>query len=153
MLSPSTCVQLRNPKDCSPPDSSVYGIFQSRILVWVALTYSKGSSQPRDPTCVFCDSCIARQILYHWATWEDPQWTWLHVNLNTSYRDTSYWIKPSKWISRQYWLRNTGLEKAQAGIKIARRNINHLRYGDDTTLMAESEKELKSLFMKVKEES
>ena len=45
------------------------------------------------------------------------------------------------------------MEKAQAGIKIARRNINHLRYGDDTTLMAESEKELKSLFMKVKEES
>ena len=45
------------------------------------------------------------------------------------------------------------MEKAQAGIKIAGRNINNLRYGDDTTLMAESEKELKSLFMKVKEES
>ena len=50
-------------------------------------------------------------------------------------------------------MRNTGLEEAQAGIKIARRNINHLRYADDTTLMAESEKELKSLLMKVKEES
>ena len=49
-------------------------------------------------------------------------------------------------------MRNTGLEEAQAGIKIARRNINNLRYADDTTLMAESE-ELKSLFMKVKEES
>ena len=50
-------------------------------------------------------------------------------------------------------MRNTGLEEAQAGIKIARRNINNLRYADDTTLMAESEKELKSLLMKVKEES
>ena len=50
-------------------------------------------------------------------------------------------------------MRNIGLEDAQAGIKIARRNINNLRYADDTTLMAESEEELKSLLMKVKEES
>ena len=50
-------------------------------------------------------------------------------------------------------MRNAGLEEAQAGIKIARRNINNLRYADDTTLMAESEKELKSFLMKVKEES
>ena len=50
-------------------------------------------------------------------------------------------------------MRNAGLDEAQAGIKIAGRNINHLRYADDTTLMAESEKELKSLLMKVKEES
>ena len=50
-------------------------------------------------------------------------------------------------------MRNTGLEEAQAGIKIAGRNINNLRYADDTTLMEESEEELKSLLMKVKEES
>ena len=50
-------------------------------------------------------------------------------------------------------MRNAGLEEAQAGIKIARGNINNLRYADDTTLMAESEEELKSLLMKVKEES
>ena len=50
-------------------------------------------------------------------------------------------------------MRNTGLAEAQAGIKIARRNINNLRYADDTTLMAESEEELKSLLMKVKQES
>ena len=49
-------------------------------------------------------------------------------------------------------MRNVGLKEAQAGIKIARRNINNLRYADDTTLMAESEEELKSLLMKVKEE-
>ena len=50
-------------------------------------------------------------------------------------------------------MRNTGLDETQAGIKIARRNINNLRYADDTTLMAEKEEELKSLLMKVKEES
>ena len=53
----------------------------------------------------------------------------------------------------EYIIRNAGLEEAQAGIKIAGRNINNLRYADDTTLMAESEEELKSLLMKVKEES
>ena len=53
----------------------------------------------------------------------------------------------------EYIMRNTGLDEAQAGIKIAGRNINNLRYADDTTLMAESKEELKSLLMKVKEES
>ena len=53
----------------------------------------------------------------------------------------------------KYIMRNAGLEEAQAGIKIARGNINNLRYADDTTLMAESEDDLKSLLMKVKEES
>ena len=53
----------------------------------------------------------------------------------------------------EYIMRNAGLEEAQAGIKIGRRNINNLRYADDTTLMAESKEELKSLLMKVKEES
>ena len=51
----------------------------------------------------------------------------------------------------EYIMRNAGMDEAQAGIKIARRNINNLRYADDTTLMAESEEELKSLLMKVKE--
>ena len=53
----------------------------------------------------------------------------------------------------EYIMRNAGLEEAQAGIKMAERNINNLRYADDTTLMAESEEELKRLLMKVKEES
>ena len=53
----------------------------------------------------------------------------------------------------EYIMRNAGLEEAQAGVKIAGRNIDNLRYADDTTLMAESEEELKSLFIKVKEES
>ena len=53
----------------------------------------------------------------------------------------------------EYIVRNTGLEEAQAGVKIARRNINNLRYAEDTILMVESKEELKSLLMKVKEES
>ena len=57
------------------------------------------------------------------------------------------------YLHAEYIMQNTGLDEAQAGIKIAGRNINNLRYADDTTLMAESEEELKSLLMKVKEES
>ena len=53
----------------------------------------------------------------------------------------------------EYIMRNAGLEETQAGIKIARRNINNLRYADNTTIMADSEEEIKSLLMKVKEES
>ena len=59
---------LLRPVDCSPPASSVHGIFQARILEWVAISFSRGSSWPRDRTCVFCVSCIGRQILYHWTT-------------------------------------------------------------------------------------
>ena len=82
--------------DCSPPGPSVHGIFQARVLEWVAVAFS---------------------------------------------------------VYAEYIMRNAGLEEAQAGIKIARRNIINLRYADDTTLVAESEEELKSLLMKVKEES
>ena len=56
-------------------------------------------------------------------------------------------------LNAEYIMRNAGLDEAQAGIKIARRNINNLRYADDTTLITESEEELKSFLMKVKEES
>ena len=63
---------LCNPMDCSTPGSSVPGIFQARILEWVAISSSRGSSSPRDWTRVSCGSCIGRQILYHWATWEAP---------------------------------------------------------------------------------
>ena len=57
------------------------------------------------------------------------------------------------YLYAEYIMRNAGLEEAQAGIKITRRNINNLRYADDTTLMTESEEEVKSLLMRLKEES
>ena len=78
---------------------------------------------------------------------------------------TTYWFQIGKGVHQgcilspclfnlyaEYIMKNAGLEEAQAGIKIAGRNINHLKYADDTTLMAESEEELNSLLMKVKEE-
>ena len=66
---------------------------------------------------------------------------------------TTDWFQIGKGVCQGNIMRNAGLEEAQAGIKIAGRNINNLRYADDTTLMAESEEELKSLLMTVKEES
>ena len=68
-------------------------------------------------------------------------------------REDQETLMSPKCLYAEYIMRNTGQEEAQAGINIARRNINNLRYADDTTLMAESEEELKSLLMKVKEES
>ena len=67
-----SCLTLCNPMDCSPPGSSVHGILLARILEWVAILSSTQSSQPRDRTLVSYISCISRQILYHWATWEAP---------------------------------------------------------------------------------
>ena len=64
------CLTLWGPMDCSPPGSYVHGISQARILEWVAVSFYRGSSEPRDWAHVFCISCIGRQILYHCATWE-----------------------------------------------------------------------------------
>ena len=61
---------LRNPLDCSPPGYSGHGIFQARILEWVAISSSRGSSWPRDPTHVSYFFCIGRWVLYHYTTWE-----------------------------------------------------------------------------------
>ena len=60
-----SCLTLLRPHEFSPPGSSVHGILQARILAWVAISSSRGSSRPRDRTCVCCVSCIGRQVLYH----------------------------------------------------------------------------------------
>ena len=75
---------LCNPMDCSPPGFSVHGIFQARILEWIAISFSRGSSWPRDQTCVSYISCIGRQILHHWATWEASL-----IYLRSSYKSSS----------------------------------------------------------------
>ena len=64
------CPTLCDPMDCSPPGSSVLGIFQAKMLEWLAISYSRGSSRPKDGTCISCVSSIGRQILYRWTTWE-----------------------------------------------------------------------------------
>ena len=64
------CLTLCDPMDCSLPGSLVHRISQARMLEWVVISSSRGSSWPRDWTCVSCISCIGKQILYYWATWE-----------------------------------------------------------------------------------
>ena len=66
MLARPSCVTLCNTMDCSPPGSSVHGILQARILEWVAVSFSRGSSRPKDRTWV---SYVGREILYHQDTW------------------------------------------------------------------------------------
>ena len=73
------CLTLCNPMDHSPPDSYVHGILQARILEWVAVHVSRGSSQPRDQTHVFCVSCIGRWILYHSCHLGTPDAKWEHL--------------------------------------------------------------------------
>ena len=65
VISCFSCLTLCHPMDCSPPGSSVHGILQARILEWVLISYSRGSSQPRDQTPVPCNSCFGRWILYY----------------------------------------------------------------------------------------
>ena len=62
--------------DCSPPGFSVHVILQARVVEWVAISSSRGSSRPRDQTCISCVSCTGRQILYHWATREAHTHSW-----------------------------------------------------------------------------
>ena len=65
-----SCLTLHHSMDCSPPGSSVCGILQARILEWVGISFSRGSSLPRGQTHVSCVSFIGRQILYHCTTWK-----------------------------------------------------------------------------------
>ena len=65
-----TCPTLCGPMDCNLLVSSVHRIFQARILEWVAISFSRGSSQSRHQTCISCISCIDRQILYHCTSWD-----------------------------------------------------------------------------------
>ena len=77
-LDPLSYLTLCDLMDCSLPGSSVHGILQARILEWVAMHSSRGSSQPRDGTHVSCDSSIGRWILYYWSTWK----AWRVIILN-----------------------------------------------------------------------
>ena len=67
-----SCPTLCDPIDCNPPGSSVHGILQARILEWVAISYSRGSSRPRDRTQISYVSCIGSQVLYHYCYLASP---------------------------------------------------------------------------------
>ena len=110
-----SCLTLCDPMDCSPPGSSVHGILQARILEWVAISYSRGSSWPRDWTWVSCISCIGRQILHHCATWEAIQPVFLNFpNLTEDWlADLQHVSMPQcgpwsyEWGSHVEWARET----------------------------------------------
>ena len=86
-----SCLTLYDPMDGSPPGTALHGIFQARILEWVAISYSGGSSQPRDWTCVCWVSFVGMQVLYHCATWEThAPFRWLLFNFS--------WALLSPWL-------------------------------------------------------
>ena len=70
-----SCPTLGNPMDCNSPGSSIHGILQARVLERAAISFSRGSSPPRDGACISCVSCIGWQVLHHCATWE-PTYHW-----------------------------------------------------------------------------
>ena len=86
-----SCPPLCDPMDCSPPGSSVHGILQARILEWVAIPSSRGSSRPRDQTHVSSVSCIGRHVLYHQG------------NMFFSRQGTIFQIQKSKKVSLKNW--------------------------------------------------
>ena len=87
-----SCPTLCNSMDCRPPGSSVHGIVQARILEWVAMPFSRGSSGPRDQTPGSCISCTDRQTLYHCTTWETQLWV-ISIRLNLT-------VEPSTRVQR-----------------------------------------------------
>ena len=122
----SVCIQfpidrahrsLCDPMDCSPPGSSVHGILQTRILEWVAMPSSRGSSWARDRTLVSCVSCIASGFFTHWATWEAPLkaridlWAGCLVFSCLGLKLRLEFIPPTSWFSGSaaYWLQILGL--------------------------------------------
>ena len=121
------CPTLCHPMDCNPLGSSVHGIILARILEWVAIPYSRGFSRPRDRTYISWGSCLDRQILYHWATWEVPSFPYSHPKtfsellvrwwfcgfvsasvLNLGYLDDLAWL--GRIISWKHWYDSGGTE-------------------------------------------
>ena len=170
-----------DPMDCSPPGSSVHGIFQARVLEWGAIAFSANicwiikKARQFQNNIYFC--FIDYVKVDHNKLWKilkemgipDHQTCLLrnlYVGQEATVRTghgTTDWFQIGKGVCQgcilspclfnlyaEYIMRNAGLEETQAGIKIAGRNVNNLRYADDTTLMAENEEKLKSLLMKVK---
>ena len=101
-----SCQTLRDPMHCSPQSSSVHGIFQERILEWVAISFFRGSFQHRDQTCVSCMSCTGRRVLYQLRHWGGPCCVELlsHVRLLVT-----PWSLPSSSVHGDSPGKNTGV--------------------------------------------
>ena len=108
-----SCLTLCDTMDCSLPGSSVQGIFQAIILEWVAISSSRGSSWPRessqsrDQTQV---SWISKQILYHWAIWEDPYAPTMGSKRHSWERMDCCYMQPHRWNSHSYMVPNIFIE-------------------------------------------
>ena len=100
------------PMACSLPVSSVHGILQVRILDWVNVSSSQGSSWPRDQTCVSCVSGIGKQILYHWATWEAQYVLICACKHTLSFRFCMSPLERKDWVTHSQWI-NYGKERIQ----------------------------------------
>ena len=92
------CPTLCNPMDNSLPGSFAHGISQVRILEWVAISFSRGFSRPRDRTWMSCSSCIDRRSLYRWATRDAPGWQQIFPNLSGG-----WWWMCTAWESISRW--------------------------------------------------
>ena len=106
------CPIFATPWNCSPPDSSVHGILQARILEWVAVSFSRGSSWPRDQTCVSYVSCTGRWVLYHLCHLGSPSKRYVHVQIPETLNATLFGerifvdviILRLSWIPGWQWL-------------------------------------------------
>ena len=152
-----SCPTFHDPMDCSPPGPSTHGIFQARVLEWVSIgvwiylcklwKILKEMGISDHLTCLLGNLYAGQEVTVRTGHGTD----WLQIRKGVH---QGCILSPCLFnLYAEYILRNTGPDEAQAGIKIARRNINNFRNADDTTLMAESKEELKSLLMKLKEES
>ena len=125
---------------------------------FLPLNHFDTHAAPPSPNTIVCPTCVLCKSQYNHPNNE--------INIHIHRHGITDWFQIGKGVCQgcilspslfhlyaEYIKRNTGLEEAQGGLKIAGRNINNLRYADDTTLMAENEEELKSLLMKVKEDS
>ena len=155
------CLTLSDPMDYSLPGSSIHGIFQAKYWSGVPLSspfdfmdHNKLWKILKEMGILDHLTCLLRN-LYEGkeATVRSGHGTtdWCHIGKGVC---QGCILSPCLFnLYAEYIMRNVKLDEAQIGIRIARRNIKNLRYADDTTLMAESEEELKSLLMKVREES
>ena len=129
------------------PSISVLLTMPKPLTVWIAINCGKFWKRWEYQTCLLRNQYAGQE-----ATVRTGHGTTDWFQIGKAVRQGCI-LSPCLFnLHAEYIMRNAGLEEAQAGIKIARRNINNLRYADDTTLMAESEEELKSLLMKVKQE-
>ena len=117
-------------KDCSPLSSSAHGILQAKILEWVAMPSSRGSSQPRDWTRVSYISCISRQVLHHCATWE--AWTWAYGFVKHTAQGASYtrsnWKAQLVFVELNYFYYLGGMEEFGGGKKVSPKPLVYYLY-------------------------